>query len=187
MMKRQKIQLIVLAVLAVLCIGGYLILKNYNSEKEKEEEAKSSGEEVLTIDSDKITAFSYEYEGETLHFIKTDDVWVNEENESVNLDGEKIEEMLANIKTVSADQVLSDVSDLSEYGLVKPTNVISVTADGTDYSFYVGDYNSTASCYYFMTNMSQNVYTMQDGLCTGFAKSILELQKEESVSDNTTS
>ena len=162
--------MVVLVAVLMLLIGGYFLLQQYNKKQaEKEEENKI---QVAEIDADAIEAFSYQLDGETLSFTKTDDNWSYDQNTELHMDNEEID----------------DVTDLSEYGLDAPSNVITVTTADQTYTFTVGDHNATANCYYFMTDQQPDVvYTMTSGLCGSFRETADELIKLESVvSDNST-
>ena len=180
-MRKQKVQMVVLVAVLTLLIGGYFLLQQYNKKQaEKEEENKI---QVAEIDADAIEAFSYQLDGETLSFTKTDDNWSYDQNTELHMDNDRITSMLANVTKVEAD-----VTDLSEYGLDAPSNVITVTTADQTYTFTVGDHNATANCYYFMTDQQPDVvYTMTSGLCGSFRETADELIKLESVvSDNST-
>ena len=174
-MRKQKVQMVVLVAVLTLLIGGYFLLQQYNKKQaEKEEEDKI---QVAEIDTDAIEAFSYQLDGETLSFTKTDDNWSYDQNTELHMDNDRIFSMHANVTKVEADEEIDDVTDLSEYGLDAPSNVITVTTADQTYTFTVGDHNATANCYYFMTS----------GLCGSFRETADELIKLESVvSDNST-
>lgn len=185
-MRKQKVQMVVLVAVLTLLIGGYFLLQQYNEKQaEKEEENKI---QVAEIDADAIEAFSYQLDGENLSFTKTDDNWSYDQDTELHMDNDWITSMLANVTKVEADEEIDDVTDLSEYGLDAPSNVITVTTADQTYTFTVGDHNATANCYYFMTDQQPDVvYTMTSGLCGSFRETADELIKLESVvSDNST-
>ena len=183
-MKKQKIQMIILLVVLVLLIGGYFFLQSYNKKQEEKEDADKI--QVAQIDADAIEAFSYQLNGETLSFTKIDGNWSYDQNTELHMDNDRITSMLANVTKVEADEEIDDVTDLSEYGLEDPANVITVTTADQTYTFTVGDHNATANCYYFMTDQHPDVvYTMTSGLCGSFQETADDLIKLESVvSDN---
>ncbi|MBU5429894.1 DUF4340 domain-containing protein [Kineothrix sp. MSJ-39] len=183
-MKKQKIQMIILLVVLVLLIGGYFFLQSYNKKQEEKEDADKI--QVAQIDADAIEAFSYQLNGETLSFTKIDGNWSYDQNTELHMDNDRITSMLANVTKVEADEEIDGVTDLSEYGLEDPANVITVTTADQTYTFTVGDHNATANCYYFMTDQQPDVvYTMTSGLCGSFQETADDLIKLESVvSDN---
>ena len=183
-MKKQKVQMVVLVIALALLIGGYFFLQNYNKKQTEKEDADKI--QVAQIDADAIQAFSYQLDGETLSFTKTDDNWSYDQNTELHMDNDRITSMLANVTKVEADEEIDHVTDLSEYGLADPANVITVTTADQTYTFTVGDHNATANCYYFMTDQQPDVvYTMKSGLCGSFQETADDLVKLESVvSDN---
>lgn len=92
-MRKQKVQMVVLVAVLTLLIGGYFLLQQYNKKQaEKEEENKI---QVAEIDADAIEAFSYQLDGETLSFTKTDDNWSYDQNTELHMDNDRITSMLA--------------------------------------------------------------------------------------------
>lgn len=83
-MRKQKVQMVVLVAALTLLIGGYFLLQQYNKKQaEKEEENKI---QVAEIDADAIEAFSYQLDGETLSFTKTDDNWSYDQNTELHME-----------------------------------------------------------------------------------------------------
>lgn len=74
-MKKQKKQLIALCILLLICIVAWVGLTKWNKsqEQKKQEEEEASKVMVTDITTEDVKAFSYQYNNETLSFVKEDD------------------------------------------------------------------------------------------------------------------
>lgn len=68
-MKKQKIQMILILVVLVLCIGAYFLVSHMaKQEEQKEKDSETEGQTTIAkIDADKVDAFSYEVDGKPIH------------------------------------------------------------------------------------------------------------------------
>ena len=204
-MKKQGRNLIVLvAVLAVLT-AGYFLLTRYNKKQQEQESDQADGEVLVEMDRDDILRFSYVYEGETYVFEKreitvesteagdndgsqsgsesveptVESRWVYVADPSLNLMQSRINTMAGKFTRIIARQTITDVTDLSQYGLEEPCNVVHCeTAQGAC-TYNVGDYNSVGSVYYICEPDSHTVYAITTSFRTGMDYSLEELLEEE--------
>ena len=86
-MKKQKKQLIALCILLLICIVAWVSLTKWNKsqEQKKQEEEEASKVVVTDISTEDVKAFSYQYNNETLSFVKEDDTWYYEADKSLSL------------------------------------------------------------------------------------------------------
>ena len=139
-MKRAKRLYILLGVLAVLCAVTVGVL-SYN---EKQEEIKTSGETILAVDPDTVTALSWENETATLAFHK-DETWLYDEDEAFPTDQEAIDELLDTFEQFNAAFIIENVTDYAQYGLDDPICTIDLTAGENSYQIQLGDYSAMDS------------------------------------------
>lgn len=135
-MKRAKRLYGLLGVLAVLCVGTFAVSK-YEETKEK---IKNSDEVILSLDPEKVTKLSWEYEDVSLGFYKNE-TWVYEEDEAFPVDGEKIENLLSVFQEFGAAFVIEDVEDYSAYGLDDPECTIAIETADQSYEVILGDFS----------------------------------------------
>ncbi len=103
--------------------------------------------------------------------------WVWTDDESFELDQTTVEAMASAVSSITADQVLTGVTDYDQYGLAEPDSTITVkTADGMTYTILTGDYNSTAYAYYAMLDGASDVYLVTGDYLDNFEYSIDELE-----------
>ena len=135
-MRKQKIQFIVLAVILIVCIGGYFGITSFYKNKESNEK-EASTIKVLEIENYKdLTKVSYNYEDATINLVKKDNKWKDESDTSKNLDSNNINsEMLSTLVEIDASTKIDSPENISQYGFTKDsdgnitgeTNSITVT------------------------------------------------------------
>ncbi len=77
-MKKQKIQMILILVVLVLCIGAYFLVSHMaKQEEQKQKDSETEGQTTIAeIDADKVDAFSYEVDGKTYAYTRDDAVYL---------------------------------------------------------------------------------------------------------------
>lgn len=192
MSKKSKMRkLISLFVLLVLFIALYFVVETVNKGKEKANEAKNEASiSIHKMDVANIISFSYQYEGIQYLFQKENDVWICTNDTSIELDQNLVDNLIHKFKDVSASRIVEEnSSDLSQYGLDNPTNIIKVT-DKFDKTviFNIGNENKIVNGYYIKTQENNTVYLI-DNFPTFFNKNLDDLKKvqdDSSSADTTT-
>lgn len=111
------------AVLALVCVGAGWAL-NY---EETQEQIWESGEVILAIATEDVTAVSWENEKGSWALAKTDGVWHDEADEAFPVDTKKVEAMLKPLEALGAGFVIDEPEKGSDYGLDTPEGTITVT------------------------------------------------------------
>jgi thiol:disulfide interchange protein len=187
-MKKQKKQLIALCILLLICIVAWVGLTKWNKsqEQKKQEEEEASKVTVTDVNTEDVNAFSYQYNNETLSFVKEDDTWYYEADKSISLDQDTMETLIATTAQLTAEQEIKDYEDLSEYGLETPSNTITLTTgDGTT-TLLIGNKNDMLSQYYVKTNQSDSIYLAGSAVYTTYQKGIADLTVTESTEESAT-
>lgn len=187
-MKKQKKQLIALCILFLICIVAWVGLTKWNKsqEQKKQEEEEASKVMVTDITTEDINAFSYQYNNETLSFVKEDGTWYYEADKSISLDQDTMETLVATVAQLTAEQEIKDYEDLSEYGLDTPSNTITLTTgDGTT-TLLIGNKNDMLSQYYVKTDQSDSIYLAASAVYTTYQKGIADLTVTESTEESAT-
>lgn len=179
-MKKQGKHLILLVIsLAVLAIG-YICLIRYNDRQQEIETNRVEGQVLVDIAADDIQRFSYEYDGETYTFEKTEEgIWISADDPSLNLMQSRLNTMVNKFTHIVAQNTIADVTDMSQYGLEQPLNILHWETDQAEYTYCVGDYNSFGSLYYIREPDSHTVYGVTASLGTGFGYNLEELTEED--------
>ena len=125
-----------LAVFAAVSITAVLVSRH----EEKVERIKNSGETILSIPTDTVTALSWTNEEGTFSFTK-DEIWTYDEDSAFPVDEEKIDELLAQLEDFAAAFVIDDVEDYEQYGPDEPVCTISITVGEESYTVELGDFS----------------------------------------------
>ncbi len=184
-MKKQKKQLIALCILLLVCIVAWVCLTKWNKsqEQKKQEEEEASKVTVTDIATEDVNAFSYQYNNETLSFVKEDGTWYYEADKSIALDRDAVETLAATAAQLTAEQEIKDYEDLSEYGLDTPSNTITLTTDKGTTTLLVGNKNDMLSQYYVKTDQSDSIYLAGSAIYSAYQKGIEDLTAAESTTE----
>lgn len=167
--------LLALVVLAAVFLGIRQYNKNTSSATSTTEDTQ---ETVLDVNSDDITSFCYVYEGETYAFEKEDETWYYTDNHSLNLNQDRIKAMILKVAPLKADQVIENVTDMSQYGLADPERTIQYETADRSVIINVGNLNSMTSQYYIAFPSEMKVYVVATNVVTGFNYTLEDLVEE---------
>ena len=174
--------LLALVVLAAAFLGIRQYNKNASSATSTTEDTQ---ETVLDVNSDDITSFSYVYEGETYAFEKKDETWYYTDDHSLNLNQERIKAMILKVAPLKADQVIENVTDMSQYGLADPERTIQYETADRSVIINVGNLNSMTSQYYIAFPSEMKVYAVTTNVVTGFNYTLDDLVEETTEATET--
>ena len=188
-MKRQKKQLIALALVLLVLVLAVVGIQYYNRYQEEREaqEAEAGNVEVYTAETDRITDVSFVRNGaQTLALEKQDGTWKSASDPDMTLDQDSVSESLALLSQVKATRVLEDMT-ASDYGFDSPLAQITMTVDGEEVVFTVGMQNELTEEYYLMVNNDPSrIYVTDDTLynLSGQTASDYEAKEEASSEDD---
>lgn len=190
-MKKKQKQMIGMLVTLIVLAAAFLGLRQYNkSEAEDTSVTEDTDETVLDVNYDDLTSFSYVYEGETYSFEKEDDTWYYTDDHSLNLNQNKLKAMLLKVAPLKVNQVIKNVTDMSQYGLANPERTISYETADRSVIINVGDLNSMTSQYYIAFPSEMTVYAVTTNVVTGFnytLDDLVEKTTEETAAAETES
>ena len=128
------------------------------------------------------------YEGETYAFEKEDETWYYADDHSLNLNQDRIKAMILKVAPLKADQVIENVTDMSQYGLADPERTIQYETADRSVIINVGNLNSMTSQYYIAFPSEMKVYVVATNVVTGFnytLEDLVEKTTEETESTET--
>lgn len=152
-MKRSKKLCILLGILIAVCLAALAALHT----EEKQEQIKTSGETVLSVESAKVTALCWEQDGTTWSFHRGDDGWQYDDDAEFPVSDSAMVALLEPFRSLSAAFTIENAEDLGRYGLDEPTCTITLTTDDETYTVKLGDY-STMDSQRYMDIGDGNVY-----------------------------
>lgn len=178
-MKKKQRQMIGMLLALIVLAAVFLGIRQYNKNASSATSTTEDTQEtVLDVISDDITSFSYVYEGETYVFEKEDDTWYYADDHSLNLNQDRIKAMIRKVAPLKADQVIENVTDMSQYGLADPERTIQYETADRSVIINVGNLNSMTSQYYIAFPSEMKVYVVATNVVTGFNYTLDDLVEE---------
>lgn len=174
-MSRSKKIYVLLGVLAVFC----LITFGVSRYEEKKEKIKNSDEVVLELETEDVTALSWEYDQQTLAFHK-DENWLYDEDENFPVNEEKITELLEPFREFGVSFIIEDVEDYGQYGLEDPLCTIKISTEEKDYEILLGDY-STMDEERYVSIGDGNAYLVQNDPMESFEIELKDMIQNDEV------
>lgn len=178
-MKKKQRQMIGMLLALVVLAAAFLGIRQYNKNASSATSiTEDTQETVLDVNSDDITSFRYVYEGETYAFEKEDETWYYADDHSLNLNQDRIKAMILKVAPLKADQVIENVTDMSQYGLADPERTIQYETADRSVIINVGNLNSMTSQYYIAFPSEMKVYVVATNVVTGFNYTLEDLVEE---------
>ena len=185
-MKKKQRQMIGMLLALVVLAAAFLGIRQYNKNASSATSiTEDTQETVLDVNSDDITSFRYVYEGETYAFEKEDETWYYADDHSLNLNQDRIKAMILKVAPLKADQVIENVTDMSQYGLANPERTIQYETADRSVIINVGNLNSMTSQYYIAFPSEMKVYVVATNVVTGFNYTLEDLVEETTEATET--
>ncbi len=158
MRKKQFTTLAVVLIAVVLALVASILAKKHQTAKlEAQEEVDTVY--VGAFDAEDVTGFSFYSDDELLSFELDDDTWVYTGDTDMEMDSDKIDTFLTSMGSVTANSVIEDPDDLSEYGIDDPSQTFTAEfSDGSETVFTFGSVNEVLGGYYVQVTGDDNVY-----------------------------
>ncbi len=168
MKKKNRVLIILVVLLAILC-GSYIgVIKFKDAQEQKQQEASEAEEEANKIvlnQMDSISRISFNTTDGELAFNYHDDAWYYEADEAFPLNTSKINLIQNNLNPLEATRKLEEKEELANYGLAEPSKKVTITdASGNQKILNIGSVNEYTGDYYVSIEGDENVYTIGSAL-----------------------
>ena len=158
-MKKKTAKLVsAVVVLGVLCAAYEGVNFYVTSQEEKETEESDTSVDLVSLEADDITAVSFTADQDNVEFDKKDDTWTEKADADFPVNQDTVDSAVKGVASLTADQEISDVEDLSEYDLDNPQNTITLTTADGDTTLEVGMESSNNQYYVKTADDDKNVY-----------------------------
>lgn len=158
-MKKKTVKLVSAVVVLGVVSGAYVGVNHYVSSQEaKEAEEKDTSVDLVSLEADDITAVSFTADQNEVEFDKKDDSWTEKSDANFPVNQDTVDSAVKGVASLTADQEISDVEDLSEYDLDSPQNTITLTTADGDTSLQIGMESSNNQYYVKKADDDKNVY-----------------------------
>ena len=185
-MKKQRIQLIILAVLLIVAAAAFLIMKNRNEAEQaskplmgkytafsiKSDDFKSISVDNHVGDDESVPEMYLEKDGKSWKFVNSD----------AEVDVMQANQLFSLIISIPSDYELKDVAPGS-YGLDDPIRTVITEKDGTEHVLLFGDKNEPIGEYYMLNEDNGNVYLVVSKLFAMMCKSDSTMAKQPAAED----
>ena len=178
-MKRGKRLLLLLLALTVVCAGVWAVT---GQDPEDSTEKTDNTQEIFALDSSGVTSLSWTHDGETLEFTCAGD-WAYAADSSFQFDRSILENMISALTSVTADKVIEEPEDLSQFGLDTPVCTVSVNGTAV---LYLGDQTAMMGRGYVSVGDGK-VYLVSGSLFSAFDYALEDLAIEADTTDQTES
>ena len=160
--KKGKGLLFAVLILIVLLVLYFVIdLQQKKAEQEAETEETEESSLPVSVTEDEISKVTVKNGEVTMIYVKKDDTWTYEEDPDFPLDESAVKTKMDCLTSLTVDRVLESPEDLSEYGLDQPNQEVTVLkTDGTTFTLYIGNQNSSNNDFYVKVDDGADVYTM---------------------------
>ena len=158
-MKKKTVKLVSAVVaLGVVC-GAYVGVNSYVSSQEaKEAEEEDKSVDLVKLKADDVTAVSFKADDADVEFDKKDDTWTEKSDADFPVNQDTVDNAVKGVASLTADQEISDIEDLSQYDLDDPQNTITLTTADGDTTLQVGMESSNNQYYVKKADDDKNVY-----------------------------
>ena len=160
--KKGKGLLFAVLILIVLLVLYFVIdLQQKKADQEAETEETKDSSLPVSVTDDEIAKVTVKNGDVTMTYTKNDDTWTYEEDSDFPLDESAVDTKMSKLTSLTVDRVLESPEDLSEYGLDEPKQEVTVLkTDGTAFTLYIGNQNSSNNDFYVKVDDGTDVYTM---------------------------
>lgn len=158
-MKKKTVKLVsAVVVLGVLCAAYEGVNFYVTSQEEKETEENDTSVDLVSLEADDITAVSFTADQNEVEFDKKDDSWTEKYDANFPVNQDTVDSAVKGVASLTADQEISDVEDMSQYDLDNPQNTITLTTADGDTSLQIGMESSNNQYYVKKEDDDKNVY-----------------------------
>jgi len=168
-MKKQKIQFLLLMIILLLCIGGYMLIRNQDFETN--ETVENETVTVTEIDSKKVTALKVTG-AHTYSLVKRGEEWIEESIPDEDIDEGTVDSLISMLCSMNTtNTVIETPADLTQYGLEEPVITAALLLeDGSETAIHFGDYSDLYLKYYAKVDGDDNVYLVANSNCSRLMK-----------------
>lgn len=158
-MKKKTVKLVSAVVVLGVACGAYVGVNSYVSSQEaKEAEEEDKSVDLTSLKADEVTAVSFKADDADVEFDKKDDSWTEKSDADFPVNQDTVDDAVKGVASLTADQEISDVEDLSQYELDDPQNTITLTTVDGDTTLQVGMESSNNQYYVKKEDDDKNVY-----------------------------
>ena len=179
-------KLIVLIVLCAAVFITFFIISRIEPKNEVNTQEPYLYVDQNATDSIRVFTFDAALEGEVSFTYSNQVGWCLDHSEKIPLDDQKVRALISGFSTIVATKRIDEPSsELSEYGLDKPSYSVSIKISGKIKHYYFGKYHETLRSYYFKAENSDQIWLVPETYIEDIKISVLDLLNPNEIPDLT--
>lgn len=174
-MKRNKRLWILLAVCAAVFIGAFAASRV----QEHVESIRASGETVLSVSPETVTALSWKTENGSFSFHR-EESWIYDGDESFPVSGDAIAERLKPFENLAAAFIIDEPESLADYGLKNPECTVTLQTEEKTWEIRLGATSAIDEQRYFSIGDGK-VYLASEDMRDKYGETLSDLIAHDTV------
>lgn len=183
-MKKQKVQLFLLAAVFVLLLVGLLALRTYNHTHSEAEEPEETS--LCDLPTEDVIRLAYDYQETRYEYDKEDDVWYYTPDHQLNLTQTRITSIVSAFSRLTAGEAIPDVTDFDQYGLGEDARTVTLETADRAFTLRIGSYNEILEQYYVCIPEESTVYLVESSGVNLLNLDVMDIVEEEEESTEST-
>ena len=181
-MGKGKTLLILLLVVALL-VGGYFAARHFSKEDDAQEETETATVPIDAMQTDDVAGVLYVSGSDKIELEKTEDTWYLKADHDFPVNQAYADTMAADAANLKAVRLISEsADDFAQYGLDTPdTAYVFTLTDGSQVTYYIGNYNNVGSTYYLNVAGTEKIYLISDEFLDDFNHDLSDLADVEEM------
>ncbi len=170
-------KLLILLLVVALLVGGYFAAKHFLSDEVADDETDPASVPIGAMQTDDVAGILYVCGDESIELEKSGDTWYLKSDHDFPVKQAYADTMAADAANLEALRLVSEnKADFAEYGLDAPeTAYVFMLTDGSQTTYYLGNYNSFGGTYYFNVAGSEKIYLISGDFLDDFAYDLSDL------------
>ena len=175
---------LILLLVALILGGGYFAAAHFLKEDADGEDAsQEEGVAVQAMQSEDIVGIRFLSGKQEIRLVKEQEQWFLDSDRSYPLNQAYPTTMAADAAKLSAKRLVSESKDdFEEYGLANPSTAYVFTlSDGTEVTYYIGNYNNYGDSYYMNVAGTEQIYLISADFLADFDHDLTSMAEVEEM------
>lgn len=178
-------KLLILLLVAALIVGGYFAAQHFMNKDtaDTSEENETPSVPIRAMQTDDVTGVLYVCGDDTIELVRENEKWFLQSDRNFPVKQAYADTMAADAANLNALRLISEsADDFEEYGLKTPdTAYVFTLTDGSQVTYYIGNYNSFGGTYYLNVAGTEKIYLVSGDFIDDFGHDLHELADVEEM------
>lgn len=176
-------KLLVLLLIVALLVGGYFAVQYFLRDGDADDDSQEPTVPVKAMEADDVSGVLYVCGSEQIELVKEGETWYLKSDRDFPVNQAYADTMAADAANLEAVRLISEsADDFAQYGLDAPeTAYVFTLTDGSQVTYYVGNYNSFGSTYYLNVAGTEKIYLISGDFLDDFDHDLSDLADVEEI------